>query len=120
MANLTERLIVEVKVKVSATVLLAGRSFPTARVKDRRAHLQTEHRQHRRYGIHPGLDVCSAIRENAAASTLAAGKPVSTRIVSASRNLTSVWGKGAGQVKQVHHHASLQGATPPRVAVVLH
>ncbi len=33
MANLTERLIVEVKVKVSATVLLAGWSFPTARVK---------------------------------------------------------------------------------------
>ena len=67
MANLTRQLIAEVKVKVSATVLLAGWSFPTTRVKDRRAHLQTEHRLHRRYGIRPGLDVCSSIRAKAAA-----------------------------------------------------
>jgi hypothetical protein len=120
MANLTEGLIVEVKVKVSATVLLAGWSFPTTRVKDRRAHLQTEHRRHWRYGIRPRLDLCSSIRAKAAASTLAAGKPVSTHIVSASRNPTRVWGKGAGQAKQVHRTQAYRGVTPPRVAVVLH
>jgi hypothetical protein len=75
MANLTEQLIVEVKVKVSATVLLAGWSFPTAYVKDRRARLQTEI-------VDIGatvfiLDVCSAIRAKAEASTSAADKPVS-------------------------------------------